>query len=157
MYPKNVLSPTFDFSMEKFRRKFFYWIQDTRGQLKFHWRKLARQIDSEQLANTKHDKTISDLISRHERFVSVPRKRGIAKVIRVPGDRMVNNRWFVSRTWKMDKRRRGERERERSRGWISIRRDTKGSVCAALWKKRWFHCNTISAVTAAPFLTQSRW
>lgn len=152
IYPK-MFSLRLIFQSKTFQERLFYInvkLEIHKGSKNFMG-EISKANRSRAISKYQHDKRISDLISRHERFVSVPRKRGIAKVI----VRVAGIGWWVTIVRFTDEWKMGEKKRMISWMDLSIRRDTKGSVCAAaLWKKRWFHCNTISA---APFLTQSRW
>lgn len=89
IYPKILI-----FQSKTFQERLFYInvkLEIHKGSKNFMG-EISKANRSRAISKYQHDKRISDLISRHERFVSVPRKRGIAKVIvRVAGIGSVSN------------------------------------------------------------------
>lgn len=93
IYPK-MFSLRLIFQSKTFQERLFYInvkLEIHKGSKNFMG-EISKANRSRAISKYQHDERISDLISRHERFVSVPRKRGIAKVIvRVAGIGSVSN------------------------------------------------------------------
>lgn len=104
------------FQSKTFQERLFYInvkLEIHKGSKNFMG-EISKANRSRAISKYQHDKRISDLISRHERFVSVPRKRGIAKVI----VRVAGIGWWVTIVRFTDEWKMGEKKGW-SRGWIS--------------------------------------